>query len=120
MLRSGGCWYYLVNMVKEAVIESIKRYLAYLSAMGIHARSAVLLGSYVQGQADEYSDIDLVVIAPEFDGVRDVALIEKLWQATVSADNRIEPITCGEQEWETDQGRPILEIARREGIIIAA
>jgi len=107
-------------MVEDAVIESIKRYLASLPALGINARRAILFGSYVQGQTDEYSDIDLVVIAPEFDGVRDIALIEKLWQATISADNRIEPIPCGEQEWETDQGRPILEIARREGVIIAA
>ena len=107
-------------MVEEAVIESVKRYLASLPALGIHARRAVLFGSYVQGRVDEYSDIDLVVIAPEFDGARDIALIEKLWQATISADNRIEPIPCGEQEWETDQGRPILEIARREGVIIAA
>ena len=107
-------------MVEEAVIESVKRYLASLPALGIHARQAVLFGSYVQGRVDEYSDIDLVVITPEFDGARDIALIEKLWQATISADNRIEPIPCGEQEWETDQGRPILEIARREGVIIAA
>jgi len=107
-------------MVEDAVIESVKRYLASLPVLGIHARRAVLFGSYAQGQTDEYSDIDLVVIAPEFDGVRDIALIEKLWQATISADNRIEPIPCGEQEWETDQGRPILEIARREGVIIAA
>ena len=108
-------------MVEEdTVIESIKRYLASLLTLGIHTRRAVLFGFYVQGQTDEYSDIDLVVIAPEFDGVHDIALIEKLWQATISADNRIEPIPCGEQEWETDQGRPILEIARCEGIIIAA
>ncbi len=107
-------------MVEEAVIESVKRYLASLPALGIHARRAFLFGSYVQGRVDEYSDIDLVVIAPEFDEARDIALIEKLWQATISADNRIEPIPCGEQEWETDQGRPILEIARREGVIIAA
>ncbi len=108
-----------VNMVEDAVIESVKRYLAALPALGIHARRAVLFGSYVQGQADEYSDIDLVVIAPEFDGSREISLIKALWRATVS-DNRIEPIPCGEQEWETDQSRPILEIARRKGIIIAA
>ena len=106
-------------MVEDAVIEAVKRYLASLPALGIHARRAVLFGSYVQGQADEYSDIDLVVIAPEFDGSREISLIKALWRATASA-NRIEPIPCGEQEWETDQGRPILEIARREGVIIAA
>lgn len=106
-------------MVENAVIEAVKRYLAGLPGFGIHAQRAVLFGSYVQGQADEWSDIDLVVIAPEFDGSRDISLVKALWHATV-ADNRIEPIPCGEKEWETDESRPILEIARREGIIIGA
>lgn len=106
-------------MVEDTVIESVKRYLAALPSLGIHARRAVLFGSYARGESGEYSDIDLVVIAPEFDGSREISLVKALWRATIS-DNRIEPIPCGEQEWEVEQGRPILEIARREGIIIAA
>ena len=106
-------------MVEEAVITTIKRYLASLPTFGIHAYRAVLFGSYALGKADEYSDIDLIVIAPEFDGSREISLVKRLWRATVS-DSRIEPIACGEKEWETDQQRPILEIARREGIIIDA
>ncbi|MHC4477505.1 MAG: nucleotidyltransferase domain-containing protein [Planctomycetota bacterium] len=106
-------------MVEESVIESVRRYLAAVQAAGIHARRAVLFGSFAEGRAHEYSDIDLVVIAPEFDGSREVSLVKALWRATAS-DNRIEPIPCGEREWEEDQGRPVLEIARREGVIIAA
>jgi len=108
------------SMVEDEIIAIVKRYLAGLPAFGIHARRAVLFGSYVRGKADQWSDIDLVVVAPELEGPRDLTLVEKLWQATISADNRIEPIPCGEKEWETDQTRPILEIARREGVIIAA
>jgi hypothetical protein len=96
----------------------MRRYVSALSAFGIHTNRLVLFGSFARGDADEYSDIDLVVIAPEFDGPRELTLVEKLWLATASADNRIEPIPCGEQEWETDGSRPILEIARREGVII--
>lgn len=106
-------------MVENTVIKAIQKYLAALPAQGIHARRAILFGSFACGRADEYSDIDLIVIAPEFDGSRELSLVKGLWRATVG-DNRIEPIPCGEQEWETDQSRPILEIARREGIIIAA
>ncbi len=106
-------------MVENTVIEAVQKYLSALPSLGIHARRAVVFGSFARGRADEYSDIDLIVIAPEFDGSRELSLVKALWQATVS-DNRIEPIPCGEQEWETDQSRPILEIARREGIIIAA
>jgi len=106
-------------MVENTVVEAVQKYLASLPRVGIHARKAVLFGSFARGQADEYSDIDLIVIAPEFDGSREVSLVKGLWRAT-AGDNRIEPIPCGEQEWETDQSRPILEIARREGVIIAA
>jgi len=106
-------------MVENTVIEAVKKYLAALPRVGIHARRAILFGSFACGRADEYSDIDLIVIAPEFDGSREISLVKGLWRATAS-DNRIEPIPCGEHEWETDQSRPILEIARREGIIIAA
>jgi len=106
-------------MVEESVITTIKKYLSALSALGINAHRAVLFGSFAQGQAGENSDIDLVVIAPEFDGAREISLIKTLWQATVN-DSRIEPIPCGEKEWETDQSRPILEIARREGVVISA
>ena len=105
-------------MVEEAVIESIRKYLASLRAFGIHASKAVLFGSFARGVASNLSDIDLIVIAPQFDGPRDISLVKSLWRATI-CDNRIEPIPCGEREWETDGSRPILEIARREGVIIA-
>jgi predicted nucleotidyltransferase len=107
-------------MVESTVVTAVRRYLAALPSRGIHPRRAVLFGSFARGHAGEYSDIDLIVIAPEFDGPRDIAIVEQLWQATATADDRIEPIPCGEREWETDGGRPVLEIARREGVMITA
>jgi predicted nucleotidyltransferase len=104
-------------MVESTIAEAIRQYLATLPSVGIHARKAVLFGSYAKGGSDQWSDIDLIVIAPEFDGRRDISLIKSLWRAT-KIDSRIEPIPCGEKEWETDDSRPILEIARREGITI--
>ena len=106
-------------MVEESIIVTIKAYLAGLHELGIHADKAVLFGSFANGKGGEYSDIDLIVIAPEFDDGHEVEMVKKLWKAT-RCDNRIEPIACGEQEWESDQSRPIIEIARREGIVIAA
>jgi predicted nucleotidyltransferase len=104
-------------MVESAVANAIKQYLALLPSMGIHARKGILFGSYATDRAGQWSDIDLIVIAPEFDGKRDISLIKSLWLAR-EVDSRIEPIPCGEKEWETDESRPILEIARREGITI--
>lgn len=107
-------------MVESTVMTALRCYITALASFGINARRLVLFGSFARDDANELSDIDLIVIAPEFDGPRDRTLVEKLWQATMSADNRIEPIPCGEREWETDESRPILEIARREGIVITA
>ena len=106
-------------MVEQAVIEAVRLYLSRLPEFGIHASRAVLFGSYARGEADADSDIDLVVLAPEFDIGRDVSLVKALWRATIS-ETRIEPIPCGEKEWESGDGRPILEIARREGVVIEA
>ena len=107
-------------MVEESVIAVVRRYLAALPSIGVHPTRAVLFGSFARGVAHEWSDIDLIVIAPEFDRPRTIEMVEQLWEATGLADDRIEPIPCGEREWETDGGRPILEIARQEGIVIAA
>jgi predicted nucleotidyltransferase len=102
----------------ETLIKKIRQYLAVLPTVGIHASKAVLFGSFAKGRADQDSDIDLIVIAPEFDGPHDIERIKDLWHATLAADNRIEPIPCGEREWESGDGRPIIEIARREGVVI--
>jgi predicted nucleotidyltransferase len=107
-------------MVESTIASAIKQYLAALPAVGIHASKAVLFGSFAKGGSNEWSDIDLVVIAPEFDSGRDFEMIKNLWRTTMEADTRIDPIPCGEKEWETDESRPILEIARREGIVIPA
>ena len=107
-------------MVEESIVSVIRMYLNALVDYGVHAKHAILFGSFARGEQHEWSDIDLIVIAPEFDEPHDYGLVKKLWRATLKADNRIEPIACGEREWEEDGGRPILEIARREGISIAA
>jgi uncharacterized protein len=107
-------------MVDSSIVEIVQRYLRALQRTGIHAHIAILFGSFARGQATEWSDIDLVVVAPEFDGPRSLPLVEKLWPMTGEADNRIEPVPCGEREWQNERGRPILDIARREGLEISA
>lgn len=105
-------------MVDPAVLKTVKTYLDSLPPLGIHARRAILYGSQARGTAHEWSDIDLIVLAPEFDEQYEHLLVKKLWRATAAVEASIEPIPCGEREWETDDSRPILEIARREGVEI--
>jgi hypothetical protein len=58
-----------------------------------------------------------VIIAPEFDQPNR-ALVNRLWELRAFTDARIEPIACGVRQWTEDNGIPLLEIARREGVPI--
>jgi uncharacterized protein len=105
-------------MVDQGIILTVRRYLAAARAAGVDIRRAILFGSYARGTAGPWSDIDLVVIAPAFDHPPQTALVDRLWQLRAVTDARIEPIPCGEREWELEAARPILEVARREGVAI--
>lgn len=107
-------------MVKETVLKLIRNYLRVVNQFGIHANRAVLYGSWARGEAGPDSDIDLVVLAPEFDHQHDRNLVGQLWglRVEISEAWRIEPIACGEREWLEDDSRMIIEIARQEGEMI--
>ena len=108
-------------MVDESIEQSVKRYLHAVRQTGIHATRAVLYGSRARGTAGADSDIDLIVIAAEFDRAPDRALVERLWQLRARTDYRIDPVPCGEAEWAAPiTARTLIEIAHREGIEIAA
>ncbi|MBI2433713.1 MAG: nucleotidyltransferase domain-containing protein [Candidatus Hydrogenedentes bacterium] len=102
-------------MVGSEVRRVVVDYLRSVRELGINTRRGVVFGSQSRGTSHEWSDIDLVVIAPELEPPRRRSVISQLWELRASTDSRIEPIACGEKEWESPQGRPILEVAREEG-----
>jgi hypothetical protein len=87
---------------------------------GLHAPFAVVFGSQTTGKADQWSDIDLLVVSPRFDTMRSRKDIGLLWRVAARTDSRLEPIPCGERQWQEDRASPIVEIARREGQVIPA
>ena len=82
---------------------------------GLRAPRAVLFGSHARGDAHRDSDIDIPVIAPEFDQPYDSERVDLLWALRASTDSRIEPMPVGERQWQEDDTSMIIEIARREG-----
>lgn len=106
-------------MVEGSILIAVQKYVAAVRVAGLHVSRVVLFGSRARGEAGPDSDIDLVVVAPELDDLRDRQLVFLLWELRAVTDSRIEPVPCGEREWE-NPSRPIIEIARREGIVIAA
>lgn len=107
-------------MLTPEMTKIIQDYLAALPTSGIHPTGAVLMGSQRTGTVTKWSDIDdLIVIAPEFDAEPHVTVVDQLWRSLVNADCQISPISCGTKEWDLPSQRPIIDIARREGVMIA-
>jgi predicted nucleotidyltransferase len=74
-------------MVGQPVDVAVRHYLQALTQVGIHARRAVLFGSHAKGVADQWSDIDLIVIAPELEPPADRRLVDKLWEVRATTDS---------------------------------
>lgn len=105
-------------MDKAEIIEKAKKYLRRLNEEGLHVDFGVLYGSFARDEANELSDIDLMVISPVFDPLHLRKDIHRLWQVAGEVDNRIEPTACGKKEWEETDWIPIIESARQEGLRI--
>jgi predicted nucleotidyltransferase len=104
-------------MVNQEILDSIRHYIQAVRQAGIDVVTAVLFGSFAQGTATTNSDIDLVIIAPEFDQ-RNEAQVNLLWELRAVTDPRIEPIACGSRQWLEDDTSPILSMARANNILI--
>jgi predicted nucleotidyltransferase len=106
-------------MVDQSIVIVVRHYLQALQETGLAVKFGVLFGSWTSGTASPWSDIDLLVVSPQFDGLRNRQEVNLLWRQAARIDSRIEPIACGEQQWERDDSIAIIEIARREGTPIA-
>ena len=90
-------------------------YLNYVHAQGIPVSYGILFGSYAKNTANQWSDIDLLVVSPRFDEAHTTEDYERLWMYAARTNKRIEPIPVGEKQFETDRDSMIISIARREG-----
>jgi uncharacterized protein len=105
-------------MVDSTIVQSVSNYLHTLASQGFPVSFGLVYGSQVNGNTHEWSDIDVIVVSPLFDGEIDHENIFKLWRVAARTDNRIEPIPCGERQWREDDASPLVEIARKEGVIV--
>lgn len=106
-------------MVDESIVTAVRAYLNALRGSGLPVSFGVIFGSQSIGTPDAWSDIDLLVVSPRFDERRSRHDIGLLWRTAARADSRIEPIACGEQQWQSDDTSAIIEIARRQGERVA-
>lgn len=105
-------------MVDKTIRSVVESYLKTLEENGIAVSSGVIFGSQLTGKAEQWSDIDIIVISPKFDGMQNRKDINILWRLAARTDSRIEPIPCGEKQWLEDDSSAIIEFARRGGEVV--
>ncbi len=74
---------------KEQVVEAIERYRNVLDELfdGVEVR---LYGSYLKGNANEFSDIDVAVVSSDFHGISSDVAIKLLARLRLKIDRSIE------------------------------
>jgi len=103
-------------MAIEAVLKNTKRFIERIRQQGIPVEAAYVFGSWAQGRATEWSDIDLAIVFPVFEGTVFYDR-RKLDRAVVEIDTAIEPHPYRPQDFnETD---PFVVEILRTGIRIA-
>lgn len=105
-------------MADDVIIAVVQRYLAKIVAAGIPVERCIVFGSHARGEQTVESDIDLLVVSPTFDKRDCEAAHDALWHAVWRVDSRIEPIGVGVREYEKESWKPLLMVARQEGVVI--
>lgn len=106
-------------MVDSSVIAVVRRYIEAVIRAGIPVEKAVLYGSFAREEQTKDSDIDLLVLSPLFDRMKEGKVVDLLWRLTRRVDNRIEPIAVGTREFEEDESSPLIGVARRDGLVVS-
>lgn len=104
-------------MGKDFALTAIGRFRDELSHRGVTASKLVLFGSYATGKQHEWSDIDLIVVSPDFEGKGLWERIQQVTRAILVTHAPIEPIMLTPAEW-ADENRMICQIARETGEVV--
>lgn len=86
---------------------------------GQRHRGLVLYGSYARGEADEGSDVDLLLLLDgEVDPARELLRAERIkWPLSLDAGYTVSLIPVGAEAYRNSE-QPFLRNARREGILL--
>ena len=104
-------------MFQQDAIKIVRKYVDNLNKAGFPITKAYLYGSYARNEANENSDIDVLLVSDIFDTDDDKILSEP-WSPKYRKDYRIEPVAIGKKCFLTDNESIILDIVKKEGIEI--
>ena len=101
--------------IPNIIINKVKDYIDILNRNGFPIKRAVLFGSYVNGNYNKWSDIDIALVSDEFEGIRfnDRKKIRQ-FKFEVSAD--IEPLPYTPNDFSTND--PFVKKILKTGVRI--
>jgi uncharacterized protein len=102
-------------MVDQQILSRIKKYVSLLNGEGFDISRVFLYGSFARGEANETSDIDLMLLSETLND-EDVQKKGRAWVLTRQVDSRIEPLLVSAKRFQSDDSSPILEVVRQEGV----
>jgi predicted nucleotidyltransferase len=98
--------------------EQIQKFINHLQRY-IAVQEAILFGSHAYGEPHEWSDIDLVIISPNF---AEQSLIDRLqflyWATWEAGTIWIEPLGYTSEEFESASSLSLLGEVRERGIVV--
>lgn len=95
----------------------ISAFVALLS-QSVQVEAVILYGSYAKGSPDEWSDIDIAVISPDFEGLPMWERQRIISRATVERDASLAPIGYPSSEYHNPGRHSFLREIIRTGRVV--
>ena len=99
------------------VEKVIAEFIALLSN-AVQVEAVILYGSYMNGLPDEWSDIDIAVISPDFEGLPLWERQRMISRATVDRDANVAPIGYPSSEYHNPGRHSFLREILRTGKVV--
>lgn len=106
-----------MDKIPPAVERVIHRYRRQLLELGIRPQKIILFGSYVAGNPDEWSDIDLLVISADFEGMELLQRLERLGIAAARIWEPVEALGYTPEGGERVEPATFLQEILRTGVV---
>ncbi len=103
---------------KTHTINSILKQYISLLKKNIALDKVILFGSYADGKAHKYSDIDVAIFSNDFNNKNEIEILQDLFRLACTIDSRIEPIAFLPNEIKNTKYNPILKNIMKKGKII--
>lgn len=103
-------------LTQKTAIERVKNFASEVKKSGVHVYKVILFGSYADGKAHKWSDIDVALVADEFtgNGFDDSAYFARI-------NNKKPYLLIEARTFPTSyfkKGDPFIEEIERTGIVI--